>query len=170
MNLGTARIAIILSLVVVGIAVLANAFGEGTVALTPGGGSSGASPSGATSPSASASHTPKPLPSPDTTGVLVSVFNGITAPGCAGKVYNMLIADGYQGADPASDATHKPNPKTIIYFRPDPKHLNQSDAGYISKTYFSDAKVAKLGAIFPGTVSSQAQVIVLIGNDYASNC
>lgn len=172
MNLGTARIVIILALVAAGIAVLSNAFGPGTVALTPldQGASPGTSPSGSVSPSSTASHTPKPLPSPDTTGVRVSVFNGISAPGCAGKVYGMLVADGYVGADPASDATHKPNPKTIVYYRPDPRHQAQSDAGYMAKTYFNGAKVAKLPATFPGAVSSQAQAVVLIGNDYAANC
>lgn len=172
MNLGTARIVIILALVAAGVAVLSNAFGPGTAALTPldSGGSAGASPSGSTSPSVSASHTPKPLPSPETTGVKVSVFSGITALGCAGKVYNMLIADGYVGADPASDATHKPIAKTVIYYRPDPRRLDQSDATYISKTYFSGAKVAKLPATFPGVVSGQAQAVVLIGTDYTANC
>jgi hypothetical protein len=171
-NFGTARIIIILALVVGGIAVLANAFGPGTAVITAvaAGGSPATSPTGTVSPSSPASHSPKPLPSPDTTGVLVSVFNGISAPGCAGKVYNMLIADGYQGADPASDATHKPNAKTMVYFRLDPQHQNQSDAAYISKNYFSNAKVAKLPTTFPGAVSNQAQVVVLIGNDYASNC
>jgi len=171
-NLGTARIIIILALVVAGVAVLSNAFGPGTAALAPqaSGGPAGASPSGSTSPSVPASHTPKPLPSPETTGVQVSVFSGIAAAGCAGKVYGMLIADGYVGADPASDATQKPIAKTVVYYRPDPRHLDQSDANYISKTYFNGARVAKLPATFPGVVSSQAQAVVLIGTDYTSNC
>jgi hypothetical protein len=172
-NLGTARIIIILALVVAGVAVLTNAFGPGTVALTPldPGTSAGSSPSGSTSPSVSASHSPKPLPSPETTGVLVSVFSGISAPGCAAKVYGMLVADGYVGADPAGDATHKPIAKTAVYYRvPDPQRHNQSDANYIAKTYFDSARVAKLPSDFPGVVSSQAQAVVLIGSDYTSNC
>jgi hypothetical protein len=171
-NLGTARIIIILALVAAGIAVLANAFGPGTVALTPldGGGSPAASPSGSTSPTPPASHSPKPLPSPDTTGALVSVFSGISAPGCAGKVNTMLVADGYVSADPASDATHKPIAKTVVYYSPDPQHLNQSDAVYLAKTYFNAARVAKLPPTFPGVVSPQAQAVVLIGTDYAANC
>jgi hypothetical protein len=172
-NLGTARIVIILALVVAGIAVLTNAFGPGTVALTPldPGSSVGGSPSGAASTSASASHSPGlVLPSPETTGVLVSVFSGVSAAGCAHKVYGMLVADGYVGADPASDATHKPIAKTVVYYRPDPKHQNQADANSIAKTYFNSARVAKLPATFPGAVSGQAQAAVLIGADYASNC
>lgn len=170
MNLGTARIVIIVALVVAGVAVLANAFGPGTSAFTPADGDSSPAPSASTSPSVSASHSPKPLPSPATTGVRVSVFSGVTAAGCATKVNTMLVSDGYVAADPPSDATHKPIPKTVVYFKPDAQHHNQSDANYISTNYFDHAKVAKLPATFPGAVSPQAQAVVLIGNNYVSNC
>ncbi|MEA2557870.1 MAG: hypothetical protein QOG88_1408 [Actinomycetota bacterium] len=173
MNLGTARIIIILALVVAGVAVLTNAFGPGTVALTPldPGSSTSSSPTGSTSASVSASHSPKPLPSPETTGVLVSVFSGISAPGCAAKVNTMLVGDGYVAADPAGDATRKPIAKTVVYYRiPDPQRHNQSDAINIAKTYFDSAHVSKLPGDFPGVVSGQAQAVVLIGADYVANC
>jgi LytR cell envelope-related transcriptional attenuator len=170
-NLGTARILIVVALVVAGIAVLANAFGQGTTAaFTPAGGGGSPAPSTSASPSASASHSPKPLPSPATTGIHVSVFSGINTPGCAGTVNTMLTADGYVAADPPSDATHKPIPKSAVYFRPDPGHHNQSDAIYMAAHYFDHAKVAKLTSTFPGVVSPQAQAVVLIGNDYTSKC
>lgn len=171
MNLGTARIFIILALVATGVAVLSNAFGAGTAGLIPvdNGGSSSV-PSASSTPSPATSHSPKPLPSPDTTGVLISVFNGIDAPNCAGTVSSLLVADGYRDADAPADATTKPNAKTTIYYRMDPQHLNQADAQYIADKYFNGARVAKLSATFPGSVSNTAQVVVLIGNDYRANC
>ena len=171
MNLGTARILIIVALVAAGVAVLSNAFGPGTAGLSPvdrGGSSTSPSPSG--SPSPSTSHSPKPLPSPDTTGVLVSAFNGIDAPNCAGTVSSLLVADGYRDADRPADASSKPNAKTTVYYRMDPQHQNQSDAQYIADTYFNGARVAKLSPTFPGVVSDTAQVAILIGNDYRANC
>jgi hypothetical protein len=169
-NLGTARIVIVVALVVAGVAVLANAFGQGTTAaFSPKDGVSPA-PSGSTSPTGSASHSPKPLPSPQTTGVHVSVFSGVTVIGCAKTVNTMLVADGYIAADPASDATHKPIAKTVVYYRQDPQGRNRSNATYMASHYFNDARVAKLSATFPGVVSPLAKAVVLIGTDYTSKC
>ncbi|MEA2520978.1 MAG: hypothetical protein QOI81_624 [Actinomycetota bacterium] len=169
MNLGTARIVIVVALVVVGVAVL-NAFGQGTnAAFTPLDGVSPA-PSGSTSPTVSPSHSPKPLPSPQTTGVHVSVFSGVTVIGCAKKVNTMLVADGYVAADPPSDATHKPIAKTVVYYRQDPQGRNRSNATYMASHYFNDARVAKLSATFPGVVSPLAKAVVLIGTDYTAKC
>ena len=75
-----------------------------------------------------------------------------------------------RGARPASHRPHKPVAKTTVYYRPDHQHLNHSDAGCLAKTYFNNDTVAQLPATLPGAVSSQAQDVVLIGNDYASNC
>jgi LytR cell envelope-related transcriptional attenuator len=169
-NLGTARIIIIVALVVVGVTVLSNAFRPGTATIATLGSTPAASPSDGHSGTPTESHSPKPLPSPDTTGVLVSVFNGIDAPNCAGTVSTMLLANGYRNADPPADATSKPVGKTTVYFRPDPKRINHADALYVATTYFNKARVAKLPQTFPGVVSDTTQVAILIGNDYRSNC
>lgn len=171
MNLGAARLVIVIALVVTGIAVLSNAFGAGTSALTPLDGGGSPTPSGSSTTPPPPSHSPKPLPSPETTGVRVSVFNGIAAPGCAGKVNALLVGDGYVAADPPADVTSGvPWGRSAVYYRPDPQHQDQSDATYLSTHYFNGVRVAKLPASFPGAVSPTAQAVVLIGNDYRTSC
>jgi hypothetical protein len=160
------------ALVVAGVAVLTNAFKPASTAAFSALDGSSASPSASATSSASvsASHTPKPLPSPRTTAIRVSVFSGVTTLGCARTVNTMLVGDGYIAADPASDATHKPIAKTVVYYRQDPQGRNRSNATYMASHYFNDARVAKLSATFPGVVSPLAKAVVLIGTDYTSKC
>jgi hypothetical protein len=167
-NLSTARIVIILALIVTGVAVLANGFGSGT-SVTPvipgGGGASGASPS--SSPSQPPSHTPNPAPSPQVEGVKVAVFNGTFAPGLAAQVQQKLTGDGYVQAQAPGDAPSKVVAKTVVYFRGGSSGVqNRADAKYIAQKYFTGARVAVLGADLSGLVSKNAQVAIVIGSDY----
>ena len=168
-NIGTARIVIVLALVVGGIAILANGYGGGTASAPPvGGGSS--SPTGSTSPTNSTSPTkpPKETPSPQVAGVLIAVFNGTNETGLAGQVQQTLEADGYVAAQDPADAPSKPVEKTIVYFRGGANaSQNHSDANYIADTYFGGAKVALLGADQAATIAKSAQVVIIVGVDYA---
>lgn len=169
MNLGTARIVIILALVAAGVAVLANGFGSGT-SVTPvtssGGGASGGSPR-SSPPSQPPSRTPNPTPSPQVQGVRVAVFNGTFAPGLATQVQQKLTGDGYVQAQAPGDAPSKVVTKTVVYFRGGPnKAKNRADANYVAQTYFPGARVTVLGAKMIGLVSKTTQVAIVIGSDY----
>lgn len=170
MNLGAARIVIILALIVAGIAVLANGFASGS-SPTPvipganGGGGSASNPS--SSPSPRASRSPNSAPSPQVQGVRVSVFNGTYAVGLAGQVLQKLTGDGYIQAQTPADAPSKVVPKTVVYYRGGAGAAqNRADAKYIADKYFKGAKVAVLGADVGSVVSKSSQVAIVIGADY----
>ena len=168
MNLGTARIVIVLALAVGGIAVLANGFESGAVVTPPtgAGGSDTASPSGA-SASSSPSQPPKETPSPQIEGVQIAVFNGTNETGLAAQVQQVLEADGYVAAQDPADADTKPVPKTIIYFRGGADAAqNRSNARYIADKYFDGARVALLDPELAVDIADEAQTIIIVGVDY----
>lgn len=170
MNTGTARIVIIVALVVVGGLLLANAFDDSGVAAA--GGPSGAvtspSPSTSSSPTGTQSQqTPPPAPDPQPAkNVSVAVFNGTNHVGLAGTVMEELIGHGYkQGQDPA-DAPNTPVAKTVVYFVGGPDaDQNESDATALANKYYPDAKVQELDQAYAqdGTVAKGVQVVVVIG-------
>lgn len=168
-NLGTARLVIILALAVGGIAVLANGFESGAVVTPPAGGagSNTASPS-SSSPSSSPSRPPKETPSPQIEGVQIAVFNGTNETGLAAQVQQLLEADGYVAAQDPADADTKPAPKTIVYFRGGADApQNRSNARYIADTYFDGARVAILDPKLAAGIADSAQAIIIVGVDYA---
>lgn len=173
MNLGTARIVIIVALVVAGVAVLANGFASGTVVTPPGGGGGTTAP-GATGPDGSSPTTPptKPprvVPSPQIQGVLIAVFNGTNETGLAGQVQQLLTADGYVAAQDPADVNPKPVAKTVIYFRGGADALqNRSDAQHVAETYFNGARVTLLSSDQASTIDPTTQVVIIVGVDYAS--
>ena len=167
MNLGTARIAIIVALFVSGIAVLANGFGTSATVNNPvGPGASSVSPS-ETSPTASPSKPPKETPSPEIQGVLIAVLNGTFETGLAGEVQQTLEADGYVAAQDPDDAQSKPVAKTVVYFRGGADAAqNRSNAHYLADTYLDGARVALLGSD-QGSIAKSAQLVIIVGVDYA---
>ncbi|MGH2597312.1 MAG: LytR C-terminal domain-containing protein [Actinomycetota bacterium] len=168
MSLGTARIVIILALIVAGVAVLANGFGSASsvrLASRAGGGASGTSPG--SSPSQPPSQAPSPVPSPQTRGVKVAVFNGTFTPGLAGQVLATLTGAGYLQAQPPGDAPAKVVATTVVYFRGGSNVAqNRVDAKYMARKYFAGAHVAILSADLSGLVSKSTQVAIVIGSDY----
>jgi hypothetical protein len=171
MNLSTGRVVIIVGLVVVGLAVLANGFvGGTTTAATPSG---SAAPTttphggGGVSPSETASATP--TPSPQTKGVLIMALNGTDVPGAAAAAQTMLVDDGYKAPVDAADAPVQGVKKTTVYFRDDDNAAqNESDATYIADNYFSGAPVKKLDPNVYTDVPASVTVVVVVGADYAS--
>jgi hypothetical protein len=166
-NLGTARIVIILALAVGGIAVLANGFGSAAVVTPPAGagGSDTASPT--SSPSSSPSQPPKETPGPQIEGVQIAVFNGTNETGLAAQVQQVLEVDGYVAAQDPADADTKPVPKTIVYFRGGADAAqNRSNARYIADTYFDGARVALLDPELAVDIADSAQAIIIVGVDY----
>ncbi len=168
-NLGTARIVIILALVAGGIAVLANGFASGTVVTPPsgGGGSESASPSGS-SPTSSPTQPPKETPSPQIEGrpdrgVQRHQRDGARRRGAADPRGRRLRG----GAGSGRHADPKPVPKTIIYFRGGADAAqNRSNARYIADTYFDGAKVSLLDQELAVDIVADAQAIIIVGVDY----
>jgi hypothetical protein len=171
-NTGTARIVIIVALVVVGGLLLANAFDDSGVAAA--GGPSGAvtspSPSSSSSPTGTQSQqTPPPTPDPQPPkDVAIAVFNGTNSSGLAGVEMEKLLGHGYtQGMIP-SDAPNKPVAKTVVYYVGGPDaDQNKSDATALGRKYYPDAKVQELDPVYAqdGTVAKGVQVVVVIGEN-----
>jgi hypothetical protein len=166
-NLGTARIVIILALAAGGIAVLANGFGSAAVVAPPAGAGGTETASPTPSPSSSPSQPPKETPSPQIEGVQIAVFNGTNETGLAAQVQQVLEADGYVAAQDPADADTKPVPKTIVYFRGGADAAqNRSNARYIADSYFDGARVALLDPELAVDIADSAQAIIIVGVDY----
>jgi LytR cell envelope-related transcriptional attenuator len=168
-NLGTARIVIIVALAAGGIALLANGFAGTVVTPADADGGGAASPSSASpTDSASPSKTPRETPSPEVEGVQIAVLNGTNEVGLAGEVQQLLVDDGYLPAQDAADADAKPVPKTIVYFRGGADAAQgRSNARYVADTYFDGARVGLLDPDQAANIAETAQVIIIIGVDYA---
>lgn len=175
-NLGAARIVIIVALIAVGVVVLVNGFDE------PGTAAAGTSPSpsvsttvgpsGTQSPTATGSATTEPTetPSPQQEGVIVAVFNGTTTPLLAAQVMDTLTSDFYQQGDPPANAPAQGVGQTTVYYRTGEGEVqNKADATFLAETYFTDAKVGKLGPDFLDLVSTTTTLVVVVGQDYADS-
>jgi hypothetical protein len=175
-NLGTARIVVIVALVVAGVAILFNGFGDESAALPDGGAASGSptptatsGPSGS-SPTSSPTTTPLPDPLPPAE-VTVAVFNGTNVTGLAAQADQTLTDAGYVSGQVPADAPAKPiGADTKIYYRGGPDaEQNQADAQEIADSFFKGATVEELGVDFdnPETLAKDVQVVVVLGDKYA---
>jgi hypothetical protein len=166
---GTARIVIVIALVAGGIALLANGFGGATIAAGLAGDGSNPGPGSSVSPHARHPRSPKQLPSPQVHGVTIAVFNGTNTIGLAGQVEQTLEADGYVKAQNPANAPSRPVPKTVVYFRGGATAAqNRSDAKYVANHYLNHAAVKLLGPDQANAVSRSAQIVIILGIDYAS--
>jgi hypothetical protein len=160
-NLGVARLAIVAALVVVGVAVLAKGFSEGTPVPAP------ESPSPSASPTTSPTDQPQPSVSPNQDGVLVQVLNGTNTAGAAGDFQILLEDENYLKAGEPGDAPDKPVLDSVVYFRADDNAAqNRADAQLLSDTYLDGAAVERLPADHEAIVSESADVIVVLGEDH----
>jgi LytR cell envelope-related transcriptional attenuator len=166
-NTGTARIVIIVALLITGGLVLANAFGDSGVAAAGGPSGGGTSPTPSSSASVSGTQSPTPPPTPDPQppkDVAVAVFNGTSSIGLAGTVMDQLHADGYKVGQVPADAPTKPVDKTAVYFVGGPDAAqNQSDATALADKYYKGAKVRELSADLGDLVDKGVQVVVVVG-------
>jgi hypothetical protein len=163
-NPGIARLAIVVALVIGGVAVLANGFSDDAVV---------AQPEGSPSPTPSESPSPTPTPQasivPNQEGVLVQVLNGTSRAGYAADFQDMLIdVGGYLAAGDPGDSPDKPIVDSIVYFRADnDKAQNEADAQLLSDQYLSGVSVERLPADLADAVDPAADVIVVLGEDQA---
>ena len=166
MNPGVTRLVIVLALVVGGILVLTQGFGEQTAA----------APTASPEPSRSPSRSPSPPPPEDgeivgqKDGVLVQVLNGTFTPGLAGDFQIALEEEGYLRGGEPTDAPEKPIVDTVVYFQPDDDaEENEADAKLLAKDYLNDAPVERLPRAFQddAVTDPAANVIVVLGEDMA---
>lgn len=163
MNPGLARLAIVIALVIGGVAVLANGFSEQESKAAQG-----------DSPSPSAAESPSPTPTPEESvvpnqeGVLVQVLNGTSQAGYAGDFQIMLEEQGYLRAGEPADAPTKPVVDSIVHFRRDADAAqNRADAELLAETYLGSAPVEPLPANLREVVNETANVVVVLGEDQA---
>jgi hypothetical protein len=164
MNLGIARLAIVLALVVGGVAVLVNGFTDESDATAP--------PEDTETPTPTSTPTPTQTPqesvSPNQEGVLVQVLNGTTIPGLAGDFQLLLEDDNYLRAGEPTDAPEKPVIDSVVYFRQDGNAAqNRADARLLSETYLGGIAVEPLPPEIEEVVDPAADVVVLLGEDQA---
>lgn len=168
MNLSTGRVLVIVALIVVGLAVLANGFSDsGTTGagLTPTPSGNGGHTSSTTPPPTSVP--PSPTPAPQTNGVLFMAMNGTDVPGAGAAAQTKLSNAGYTVATPAIDAPTSGIKKTIVYYRNDDNApQNLSNANYVAQHYFKHAEVKPLDPTMQG-VPKSATLVVVVGQDYA---
>ncbi len=176
MNLSPARLVVLVALVVGGLAVMVNGFGDDATVLAGGGDpptpSVAESPEASGSPSPSASESAAPELEAQVDGVMIQVLNGTSAVGLAAEVEAFLVGKGYVAALPAADATNKPVDTTTVYFRTGPDaEQNEVDAQHLADRFLKgvEAIVEPLNnAIDSNNVSPKTQLVVLIGEDYAT--
>ena len=166
MNPGIARLAIVIALVIGGVAVLANGFDDEGIAATP-------EPSTSQSPTGTPTPTQSPQASivPNQKGVLVQVLNGTSTAGYAADFQEMLVDVGeYLPAGDAGDAPDKPIVDSIVYFRADDNRAqNEADAQLLSDEYLGGVPVQRLPADLAGSgvIDDAADVVVVLGEDQA---
>lgn len=164
MNPGVARLAIVIALVIGGVALLANGFADGESAAAP----PGVSPSPSPSESPSPSRSPEPSLVPNQEGVLVQVLNGTSQAGYAGDFQILLEEEGYLRAGEPADAPDKPVLDSIVYFRRDDHRAqNRADAQLLSETYLGGVPVKPMPASLESDVAESADVVVVLGEDQA---
>jgi hypothetical protein len=173
-NLSPARLAVLVALVVGGIAVMLNGFGDEGTAVAGGGDAVEPTASGSVSPTESSSpsgtQTPPPELEPQVDGVMIQVLNGTDATGLASQAEQFLLNKGYEAALPAADAAQKGVPDTIVYFRTgDDAEQNEVDAANLAARFLKgvEATVKPLNASLDADVAPKTQVVVVLGQDYA---
>jgi hypothetical protein len=165
-NLGVARLVIVVALVVGGVAVLVNGFSDETTSATP----RPSTPSPSPSESPSPTEPPPEEVVPNQEGVLVQVLNGTSVAGLAGDFQILLEDEGYLPAGPPGDAPDKPVLDSAVYFRRDGNATqNRADAELLSETYLGAVAVEPLPAAYedPAVTDESADVVVVLGEDQA---
>jgi hypothetical protein len=170
-NLSPARLAVIVALVVGGVAVLLNGFsGSGGASAVGEGGTPPTAAASSPTTTSSPTETPsKPVetPAPVVDGVTVMVFNGTNTTGLGAQVDELLTGKGYDTPVVPGNAPSKPVDKTIVYFRGGPDaDQNESNATHMSKRFLGGTDVKPLGAEFESLVPTTTQLVVVVGEDY----
>jgi len=154
------RLAIVIALVVGGVAVLARAFPEAGGAAVP-----TRSPSPAGTPATSPTPTTPPPRSfePEPPGkIRIAVYNGTFEVGMAGETQQRLEDAGFRAAQDADDWPAKPIARTTVYFVGGGQQ--KADAAFVRDEYFPGARVQRYPQDGP-ELDPRVEVVILIGED-----
>ena len=172
-NLSPARLAVLVALVVGGLAILLNGFGDQAV--------TAAGSSGSPTPAAR-DDDPDRDRVPDAERV---AGPGARAAGRGGRdpgaerhdrdrpraeVEQLLVGRGYVAGLPAGDADNKPVGTTTVYFRTGADaDQNEVDAENLARRYLKgvEADVRPLNATLSPDIAPKTQLVVIVGTDYA---
>jgi hypothetical protein len=164
-NLSPARLAVLVALVVGGIAVLLNGFDTSTGTAVAGGTSPSPTAASPTSASPTQAGGATTTPKPQVEGVKIMVFNGTDTTGLGGTVQQMLEAKGYVKTADAQDAPSKPVTETTVYFKGGAdSEQARSDAKHMATKYLHGAQVDVLGDDLD--VPADTELVVVVGSDY----
>lgn len=175
-NLSPGRLAVLVALVVGGVAVMVNGFGDDGSAVASGPSDAvETTPDQTTGPTGASTTTTTPdppAPEPLIEGVVVQVLNGTNATGLAGQVDQLLEGKGYQMDPEPGDLQNKPISDTTVYFRAgDDTAQSRANAANLARRYLKgvDAVVKSLNTALEGetAVDDAAQIVVVLGEDYA---
>jgi hypothetical protein len=179
-NLSPARLVVLVVLVVGGLAILLNGFGDGDDVLAGGGATGSAAPTqpaspspGGASPAESPSETPAAGLEPVVDGVTIQVLNGTDAVGLAAQVQEFLVGKGYVADLDPGDVASKPVATTTVYFRPGADaEQNEVNAQNMADRYLSkkgvEAEVSRLDPAVTPEIDPQTELVVVLGDDYAA--
>lgn len=160
MGTGALRLAIVVALVVGGVAVLTRAFPE-----AGGGAIPTRSPSPTEAPTTSPTATTPPPrafePEPPEK-IRIAVYNGTFEVGMAGETQQRLEDAGFRAAQDADDWPAKPIARTAVYFVG--KGQAKVDATFVRDEYFPGARVQRYPQDGP-ELDPRVEVVVLIGED-----
>ncbi len=159
MGTGALRLAIVVALVVGGVAILARAFPE-----AGGGAIPTRSPSPTATPTSTATTTPPPRtfePEPPER-IRIAVYNGTFEVGMAGETQQRLEDEGFRAAQEAADWPAKPIARTAVYFVGGGQA--RADAAFVRDQYFPGARVQRYPQDGP-ELDPRVEVIILIGED-----
>jgi hypothetical protein len=170
-NLGTARIIVIVALVVAGAVVLANGFPDSGEAAAPTGSPTPSQPTSSSTTPPPTTQPPSPTPEPQAPkDVTFMALNGTEVTGAGAAAEQLLTQDGYVSAQTAADAPSKGVETTTVYYRGgQDAEQNKSDATEIATKYFDGADVKKLDTSLESIVPSTAMIVVVVGQDYADS-
>lgn len=164
-SLGTARIAIVVALVAVGIVVLANGFDDpGDAVAAPPSPTATTGPTGSTTgPSPTPAATPPPEPPGD---ISFAVFNGTEEAGLAADAADFLSGEGYALTQDPADAPSSGVSRTTVYFRGGTdKAQNKANAAAVVGA-LGAGKTRQLSAEVEGLVTDRTDIVVVLGSDY----
>lgn len=166
-NLGTVRIVIVVALIAVGAAVLANGFSEPSAATdsTTGPTAPVTGPTGETGGGPS----PSPPATPEAEapkGISFAVFNGTEETGLAADAEIFLKGEGYRSSQAAADAPESGVRKTVVYFRGGAaKVQNKANAAAVAEA-LGVGILRELGNTVEGLVTDKTDIVIVLGSDY----
>ena len=143
MGTGALRLAIIVALVVGGLAVLTRAFPEAGGGAIP-------------------TRSPSPLEPEPPEKIRIAVYNGTFEVGMAGETQQRLEDAGFRAAQDADDWPAKPIARTAVYFVGGGQA--KADAAFVRDQYFPGARVQRYPQDGP-ELDPRVEVVILIGED-----